>query len=207
LPLKFNITKQEFLYDDRWILEDNDYRILINAEYAKFCNNRKKYINSYNDLKFKFDKYEVIDVPDNLVEEYKNYFIKVENMADHLKETVVFAINELLKYDIEFKLELSDNDFKLIALNKVTLKIKIFYEKLKKLCNKYSINNAVDYIENDVNVFLTTYDKYLFSLSDKFDYNVIDNIFFHDCQIYKYEKKDNNILMQFNEDCKVKWLN
>ena len=60
LPLKIQITRQELLYDDRYLLNADDYRNLINSEYSNFCSIRKKYNNLCDEFRNKFGKYEIV---------------------------------------------------------------------------------------------------------------------------------------------------
>lgn len=197
LPIKFYITQKEFLYDNRKLKNSEDYKNLINSEYAKFCNNRKKYITSYRELENKFLKYEKINVPNNLEEEYHNYFLKVNKLSNKIKNNTLNAISKLKENNINFNLKLKNEDFTLIALNKVTLKIKMFYENLKDKMKEIEKDCFdVDYIECDINAFLTSYDKYLNSLDDKFDYNLLNEIGFHDSYIKKCECEGENIILE-----------
>jgi len=207
LPKKYCITNVEFVYDDKCFF--GDYNNLINSEYAKFCYNRKKYIQLCDILKCKFDKYEVIDLPNNPEDEYREILKNIYAYADRLKNKTESIINELKNNNIDVDLDINDVDFILLSLNKVTLKTKKFYEKLRYYYNQNRFKNISDNcdrfmeincIENTIWACLTGYSEYLNSRKDNFEFNLIDKFIFHDSHVLKYEHDGNDIIIDLKDD-------
>lgn len=200
LPIQYNITNSKLIYDGRF------REIIKEWDFEKYYNNKKEYLALEIKLEKIFGKYEKI----TLLSEKKEkelYFKRIDEFIKKYKSKVLKTIELLKSYNLEVNLDINDIDFELLALNKVTLKTKTFYQKLKNIYYGYMENNDlltdnnfdylndIDLIYNNINSFLTSYTEYIDFRNDK-NYEFINNYLYHDQAILNYEASEDKIIIE-----------
>lgn len=182
---------EEELKRDNTIIYNEE---LVKKQFDKYYQTKKEYCNSESKLKEMFGKYEQVTLL-SYEEELKQYKTRITKYAKKLEEEMpkvlerakllidnlhneekVITLNDKVAAEIaEVELKripsLDDIDYRLIALNLCMCKYEFIYANLT--------------ITNEVNGFLTGYAKYLEQREDKYDYEQIERILFHDGFIQK----------------------
>jgi len=203
LPTKYNITNLDSIYDGYSYLMIKDYY------FREYYNNKKEYVALKSKLEKIFGKCEKIILLSE-EEEEEDFFKRKRKFIEKYKIKVLKTIELLESYNLKVDLDINDIDFELLAFNKVTLKTKTFYQKLKNIYYEYLKNNDllnennleylndIDLIYNDINSFLTSYTEYIEYRDDKY-FKLIDSRSFHDCPVIKYEVTDKQIIIEIED--------
>lgn len=203
LPTKYNITNLDSIYDGY------SYQYIKDYYFREYYNNKKEYVALESKLEKIFGKCEKIMLLSE-EEEEEEFFKRKGKFIEKYKTKVLKTIELLKSYNLEVNLDINDIDFELLALNKVTLKTKTFYQNLRKIykdyieCNDLLTDDNLEYLDdidliyNNVNSFLTSYTEYIEYRNDKY-FKLIDSRSFHDCPVIKYEVTDNQIIIEIDE--------
>lgn len=168
---RINVSSIKELYECNFTEE------LLESEFNKYYDAKKKYVSMYDYFEKEFGEYEKIKILSR-DKEYEKY---IERFSKLVKEFT----NTLYYNSID---NLNNDDIKLLVLGKVNFITKETLEK-KSISPRKLINK-----------FISTYDEFCSKNKIMLPIKELDYFYFHDARIYLYEVKDNRIILDIDSD-------